>query len=72
MWHLQISELALTDISTIDQKIYFYLIIPTYQEHDNIKNIVRRLSQVLNGVIPGNYELMIVDDDSPVGTWEVV
>ncbi|MBD2357777.1 glycosyltransferase [Tolypothrix sp. FACHB-123] len=69
--NLQISDLTLTDISKIDQQVYFSLIIPTYQERDNIKNVVSRLSQVLDEFIPGDYELIIVDDDSPDGTWEV-
>jgi dolichol-phosphate mannosyltransferase len=69
--NLQIPELELTDNSTIDQQIYFSLIIPTYQETDNIKNVVVRLSQVLDEFIPDNYEIIIVDDDSPDSTWEV-
>ena len=51
--------------------IYFSLIIPTYNECKNVKNIVEQLSQLLDGSIPGNYELIVVDDNSPDRTWEV-
>ncbi|MEG5136373.1 MULTISPECIES: glycosyltransferase [unclassified Microcoleus] len=51
--------------------IYFSLVIPTYNECKNVKSIVEQLSQLLDGVIPGNYELIVVDDNSPDRTWEV-
>lgn len=51
--------------------IYFSLIIPTYNECKNIKTIVEKLSQLLDNSIPGDYELIVVDDDSPDRTWEV-
>ena len=51
--------------------IYFSLIIPTYNECKNVKTIVEKLSLLLDGNIPGNYELIVVDDNSPDRTWEV-
>jgi dolichol-phosphate mannosyltransferase len=36
-----------------------------------VPNIVEKLSQLLDGSIPGNYELIVVDDNSPDRTWEV-
>ena len=50
--------------------IYFSLVIPTYNECQNVKSIVEKLSHLLDGSIPGNYELIVVDDDSPDRTWE--
>jgi dolichol-phosphate mannosyltransferase len=47
------------------------LVIPTYNEGGNVKDIVRILSDLLNEVIPGRYELVVVDDDSPDRTWEI-
>ncbi|MEC4819767.1 MAG: glycosyltransferase [Scytonema sp. PMC 1069.18] len=68
---LQISELPPISQGTTTQDIYFSLIIPTYKERDNIERVVRVLSQTLDEYIPGDYELIVVDDDSPDLTWEV-
>ncbi|MDF5730729.1 MAG: glycosyltransferase, partial [Rhizonema sp. PD38] len=51
--------------------IMFSLVIPTYKERDNIEKVVKTLSNLLDESIPGDYELIVVDDDSPDGTWEV-
>lgn len=51
--------------------IYFSLVIPTYNESKNVKAIVAQLSQLLDSRIPGEYELILVDDNSPDRTWEV-
>jgi dolichol-phosphate mannosyltransferase len=51
--------------------IYFSLVIPTYNECQNVKSIVEKLSHLLDGSIPSNYELIVVDDNSPDRTWEV-
>jgi dolichol-phosphate mannosyltransferase len=47
------------------------LVIPTYRERGNVAKIVEQLTQLLDGFIPGAYELILVDDDSPDRTWEV-
>ncbi|MEG3894837.1 MULTISPECIES: glycosyltransferase [unclassified Microcoleus] len=54
-----------------ESPIYFSLVIPTYNECKNVKIIVEKLSQLLDGTIPGDYEMIVVDDDSPDRTWEV-
>jgi len=68
---LEISEQPTLLDPTTDQPIRFSLVIPTYNEGKNIQQIVRVLSQVLNGTIPGEYELIVVDDNSPDRTWEI-
>ncbi len=69
---LQISELSPnTTTGVISQSIQFSLVIPTYKERDNIEKIVKILSQVLDEFMPKDYELIVVDDDSPDRTWEV-
>ncbi|MFN6571357.1 glycosyltransferase [Dendronalium sp. ChiSLP03b] len=68
---LQISESPFINVDAGDEAIYFSLVIPTYKERDNIQNVVRILSQLLDEFIPGDYELIVVDDDSPDRTWEV-
>jgi len=54
-----------------DPKVLLSLVIPTYNEASNLATIVRLLSDVLNGIVGGNYELIVVDDDSPDRTWEL-
>jgi dolichol-phosphate mannosyltransferase len=44
------------------------LIIPTYNEHDNIAVLVPRISRALSGY---NYEIIFVDDNSRDGTAEL-
>lgn len=56
-----------TDFSSLQLS----LVIPTYNEGQNIQKIVSQLSQLLDSVIPRDYELIIVDDDSPDRTWEI-
>lgn len=68
---LKISELPPNRVGVSSESIHLSLVIPTYKERDNIKNIVSILSQLLNESIPGNYELIVVDDDSPDRTWEI-
>lgn len=47
------------------------LVIPTYNECQNIAALIQRLSQLLDQTISQRYELIVVDDDSPDRTWEV-
>jgi dolichol-phosphate mannosyltransferase len=68
---LQIPELPITSVSASGQSILLSLVIPTYKERDNIENVVSILSQLLDEAIPENYELIVVDDDSPDRTWEL-
>lgn len=50
--------------------IRFSLIVPTYNEGGNIDKIVRILCRILDQAMPNDYELVIVDDNSPDHTWE--
>lgn len=56
---------------TIDRDIQLSLIIPTYQERNNIAQIVQQLTSELDRLIPNGYELIVVDDNSPDRTWEL-
>jgi len=68
---LQIHELPPAAPGQARNSPHFSLVVPTYNERANILNIVRILSQLLDGFIPEGYELIVVDDDSPDRTWEV-
>ncbi|MEO0827447.1 MAG: glycosyltransferase [Cyanobacteria bacterium J06639_16] len=52
-------------------QVQFSLVIPTYKESGNVESIVQQLIRLLDGYIPRDYELLLVDDDSPDGTWEI-
>ena len=54
-----------------DSPILLSLVIPTYNEGKNIAKIVDLLNQLLEEAIPEAYELIVVDDNSPDGTWEI-
>jgi dolichol-phosphate mannosyltransferase len=51
--------------------ISFSLIVPTYNESKNLANLVAILTSLLDESVPEQYELIIVDDDSPDLTWQV-
>ena len=44
------------------------LILPTYNEAQNIRSLIKEIGQALEGM---SYEIIVVDDDSPDKTWEV-
>ncbi|MGA7955044.1 MAG: glycosyltransferase family 2 protein [Gloeobacterales cyanobacterium] len=46
------------------------IVLPTYNEAENIKNVVRNLDTLLKNSAY-LYELILVDDDSPDGTWKI-
>jgi dolichol-phosphate mannosyltransferase len=68
---LKISDLPPKRVGISSESTHLSLVIPTYKESDNINNVVRILSQLLDESIPGHYELIVVDDDSPDRTWEI-
>ena len=48
-----------------------WLILPTYNEAENIEAIVTAAGDVLAGSGDGTYKILIVDDGSPDGTGEI-
>ncbi len=44
------------------------IVIPTYNERDNILPLVKRIHQVLSG---RDYEILFIDDNSSDGTAEL-
>jgi dolichol-phosphate mannosyltransferase len=51
--------------------IDFSLVVPTYNEADNIRPFLLALKETLEPLLGKRYELLVVDDDSPDRTWEV-
>ena len=76
---LQISEIAPTSTElnahpTEGRATYpvsLSLVIPTYNESKNIRAIAEILSGLLDQAMPEDYELIVVDDNSPDRTWEL-
>ena len=48
-----------------------WLTLPTYNEVANIERIVRAVVAQLERAIPGDFQVLVVDDSSPDGTGEV-
>jgi dolichol-phosphate mannosyltransferase len=48
-----------------------WLVLPTYDEAENVEAAVAEASAVLARVAPGDYRVLVVDDDSPDGTGEI-
>lgn len=51
--------------------IEFSLIVPTYNEAKNVGTIVRVLTELLQSILPNDFEIIVVDDYSPDKTWKV-
>jgi dolichol-phosphate mannosyltransferase len=48
-----------------------WLIIPTYDEAANVEGIVTASREQLQQAVPGNFRILVVDDNSPDGTGEI-
>jgi dolichol-phosphate mannosyltransferase len=48
-----------------------WLILPTYDEAENLEAIVRAALAVLERAAPGAHRILVVDDDSPDGTGRI-
>jgi dolichol-phosphate mannosyltransferase len=48
-----------------------WLIIPTYNEAVNLERIVVAAGEQLQRAAPGNFRILIVDDNSPDGTGQI-
>ena len=61
----------LTPPASEARRVRLSLIVPTYNESKNIEEMIRRLTDLLEGPLGYAYELIVVDDDSPDRTWEI-
>jgi dolichol-phosphate mannosyltransferase len=66
-----VGPLRVAPASAQPEAIHLSVIVPTFRESKNIEEMVRRLTQVLDPTFPGKYEIIVVDDDSPDGTWQL-
>ena len=58
-------------ITSHTSDLSFSLVIPTYNESKNVGKLVSHLCALLDNLLPQQYELILVDDNSPDLTWEV-
>jgi dolichol-phosphate mannosyltransferase len=68
---LEIDALPAHSASLATAPVRFSLIVPTYNEGQNIEKIVSLLCHLLDQALPNDYELIVVDDDSPDHTWQL-
>jgi dolichol-phosphate mannosyltransferase len=54
-----------------DSRVDVSLVLPTYNEAKNIAAVIEQLVPVLDAVPNLQYEIIVVDDDSPDRTWEI-
>src|ERR1700722_11131482 len=54
-----------------DADVDVSLVLPTYNEGKNIAAVIEQLMQVLDSVEGLEYEVIVVDDDSPDRTWGI-
>lgn len=48
-----------------------WVVMPTYNEAENISGIVHAVTAELERVVPGEHRLLVVDDNSPDGTGQL-
>src|SRR5437868_3025010 len=53
-----------------EERLDLSLILPTYNEGKNIVAMLEQLTPVLDGIANLQYEIIVVDDNSPDRTWE--
>jgi dolichol-phosphate mannosyltransferase len=51
--------------------ILLSLVVPTLNERENIADFLTAVRQTLDAALPGQYEVIVVDDDSADRTWEI-
>jgi dolichol-phosphate mannosyltransferase len=47
------------------------LVVPTFNEAENIESLLRRIRSLLDPRLGSRYEVIVVDDNSPDETWKV-
>jgi dolichol-phosphate mannosyltransferase len=65
-----VSMLQIPYVEQVDT-VLLSLVVPTYNEAGNVVLLVEKLTGLLDRICPNDYELIIVDDDSPDQTWEI-
>jgi len=57
-------------LSVEPESVALSLVVPTYNEIENLCEFLAAVRVSLDEALPGRYEVIVVDDDSPDRTWE--
>ena len=68
---LEILDTPISTDNNLATPIKFSLVIPAYNEAKSIQEIIPIICQLLQQTMPGQYELIVVDDNSPDKTWKL-
>jgi dolichol-phosphate mannosyltransferase len=71
---LEISDPAVISINQHQRPaaaVTLSVVIPTFNEAMNVEPLVERIDRILSSAISNDYEIIVVDDNSPDGTWQV-
>jgi dolichol-phosphate mannosyltransferase len=52
--------------------VWFSLVVPTYNESQNVESLVEQVVKALDPSYAGKYEILFADDNSPDGTADVI
>ena len=54
-----------------DESVAFSLVVPTRNESHNLAELIALVKPAIASQVGLSYEIIVVDDDSPDGTWQV-
>jgi len=53
------------------ERLAFSLVVPTFNESHNLGELISLLKPAIESQVGDSYEIIVVDDNSPDGTWQV-
>ncbi len=56
---------------TANRRLAFSLVVPTRNERHNLVELIAQLKPAIASEVGDSYEIIVVDDNSPDGTWQV-
>jgi len=59
-------------VTSLEEKIEISIVIPVYNEEENLIEIHKRLKNVLENVLRTSYEIIFVDDGSKDNSWKII
>jgi dolichol-phosphate mannosyltransferase len=63
-------ELVVRPLAT-NRRLAFSLVVPTRNERHNLVELIEQLKAAIASEVEDSYEIIVVDDNSPDGTWQV-